>query len=438
MNLQGTMRINAQGHLEIGGCDVVDLAKEFGTPLYIMDEAEIRGRCRAYLRAFRNDYPQAEILYAGKTFLTLAMCRIIAQEGLGLDVVSGGELYTALKADFPREKIYFHGNNKTPAEIAMALDGKVGRFVVDNFDEIQLVNAMAGERGTKASVLLRVTPGIEAHTHSYIQTGQLDSKFGFTLSTGMALTAAKAIEQAPHLELVGIHCHIGSQIFDLEPYGIVAGVMMDFAKQIKAETGIEVREIDLGGGLGIKYTREDEPAEINDYARVVLEKIKTKAGATGMDLPKVLVEPGRSIAGPAGTTIYTVGTIKEIPQVRKYVAVDGGMADNIRPALYESKYEAIVANKANAAATETVTITGKCCESGDMLISDALLPPLQRGDILAVTCTGAYNYSMSSNYNRLPRPAVVLVNDGQAELIVKREDFADLVRNDLVPERLRK
>ncbi|MEW8959984.1 MAG: diaminopimelate decarboxylase [Moorella sp. (in: firmicutes)] len=436
MHLHGTMHIDAKGHLTIGGCSVVELAREFGTPLYIFDEDCIRDNCRKFIRAFAVKEGLGKVIYAGKAFLTMAMCRIIADEGLGLDVVSGGELYTALAAGFPVENIYFHGNNKSYAEICQALEAGIGRFVVDNFAELELLSRLSAERRVKAPVILRVTPGIEAHTHDYIRTGQIDSKFGFTLPNGQALAAAKRVKELPGLEFKGLHCHIGSQIFELEPYRLAATVMMELAAAIKEATGLITSELDLGGGFGIYYTAEDHPQPIGAYAETIFTAVEEAARNLKIPRPLIIVEPGRSIVGPAGSTAYTVGTIKEIPGVRKYVAVDGGMADNIRPALYGAKYEAILANKADRSVIEKVAITGKCCESGDMLIWEAELPQVETGDILVIPCTGAYGYAMSSNYNRLGRPAAVLVKDGTADLILKREDYNDLLRNDVIPHRL--
>lgn len=435
MKLQGTMKINEQGHLEIGGCDTVELIREFGSPLYVMDEAAIRGVCKEYYEAFiaRHD---AEVIYASKAFLNTAMCRIIQEEGLGLDVVSGGELSTALKAGFPMERVYFHGNNKTPEELELALKSGIGRIVVDNLHELALLNALAGEQGVRPKILFRITPGIEAHTHEYIRTGQIDSKFGLVLSNGQAMEAVTEALTLPNLELVGIHCHIGSQIFEMESYQHAAQVMLQFIADIKDATGLEIRELNLGGGFGIYYNSEDEPGMVANYAELVTSTVKAEAERLGLRVPRITVEPGRSIVGTAGTTLYTVGAVKHIPEVRTYVAVDGGMTDNPRPALYQAKYEALLANKANEEGQKLVSVAGKCCESGDMLIWDIMLPVVQAGDVLAVSCTGAYNYSMSSNYNRLCRPAVVLVNAGQGDVIVKREDAEDLTRNDIIPLRL--
>jgi len=435
--LHGTQSVNKQGHLEIGGCDTVDLAKQFGTPLYIMDEANIRDICRQYHSSFVKGLENTEVIYASKAFSTLAMCRIIDEEGLGLDVVSGGELYTALQANFSAERIYFHGNNKSPEELTMAIKAGVGRIVVDNFYEMGILNDLAKELNQPVDVLLRVTPGIEAHTHEYIQTGQIDSKFGFTLPNG---TADRAIDLAlsySNLIVKGIHAHIGSQIFELESFQHEVQIMINYMADILKRTGCLLQELNLGGGFGIYYASGDDPAQISEYAKTVQNALEEACLKQNFPRPKIIVEPGRSIVGTAGTTLYTVGAIKDIPGVRKYVAVDGGMADNPRPALYQARYEAVLANRANEETAEAVSITGKCCESGDMLIWDIELPIAKSGDLLAVSCTGAYNYSMSSNYNRLTRPAVVLVESGHADVIVKRETHSDLLRNDVLPTRLK-
>jgi diaminopimelate decarboxylase len=436
MKLQGTMQINGQGRLIIGGCDAVELAGEFGTPLYVLDEDHFRRNCREYCRAFINRY-DAVVIYASKTLFNLAVGQIVNEEGLGLDIVSGGELYTAAKVGFPMERVYFHGNNKSPGELEMALKLKVGRFMVDNLKELELLNQLAGQINTRAGVIIRVSPGVEAHTHEYIKTGQIDSKFGLALQTGQAMEAVKKALEMENIELVGLHCHIGSQIFEMASYSHAAEVMLNFAAGVRDHTGWTLSELDLGGGLGIYYFQGDNPPSIKEYADSLMAAVKRQAMEKNLPEPRVIVEPGRSISGPAGATLYTVGTIKDIPGVRKYVSVDGGMVDNPRPALYQSKYEALLANKADQPGEEVVSIAGKCCESGDMLIWDIKLPAVEFGDILAVSCTGAYNYTMSSNYNRLPRPAMVLVKDGQADIIVQRETYADLLRNDVVPERLK-
>ena len=425
------MRIDAAGHLEIGGVSTLALARDFGTPLYVLDEVHFRDNCRIYRKAFG---PENRVVYAGKALLCTAICRIIEQEGLYLDVVSGGELFTALSARFPPQRIYFHGNNKSEAEIRLGIDAGVGRFVVDSLFELDLLNRLAGEAGIRQEVLLRITPGIEAHTHDYIRTGQIDSKFGLPIATGQALAGIRQALALPHLRLVGIHCHIGSQIFDLEPFREAARVMLRFAAEVQTATGWLLEELDLGGGLGIYYVSGDDPPAIEDYASAVLDAVEDACRKLGIALPRIAVEPGRSIAGPAGSTLYTVGVVKEIPGVRHYVTVDGGMGDNPRPALYQARYEGALANRMLEEPLKAVTIAGKCCESGDILIHTAYLPYPKPGDILVVPATGAYNYAMSMNYNRLPRPAMVLVGGGKAEVIVTRENFEDLLRNDRVPE----
>ncbi|PKM43595.1 MAG: diaminopimelate decarboxylase [Firmicutes bacterium HGW-Firmicutes-8] len=438
MRLHGTMEINEKGHLVIGGCDTVDLVEEFGTPLYVMDEELIRQNCRSYYEAFTATYSNTKVLYASKAFLPMAMCHVIESEGLGLDVVSSGELYTALKAGFPVEQIYFHGNNKTQDELILAMESKIGRFVSDNIQEMESLNMLCAAHRMKANILIRITPGIEAHTHEYIQTGQIDSKFGLVMSNGQAMEGIRKALQLPNINLIGLHCHIGSQIFELESYQHAAEVMMDFLQKVYEETGHRLAELNLGGGFGIYYVSGDKPATIKAYATIVMETIKRKSEELDYPLPRILVEPGRSIVGPAGTTLYTVGSAKDIPGVRKYVAVDGGMTDNPRPALYQARYEAVLANKADMPKMEEVSIAGKCCESGDMLIWDLHVPLVEQGDVLAVSCTGAYNFSMSSNYNRIAKPAVVFVRDGQADIVVTRETLDDIIRNDIMPERMKK
>ncbi len=436
MYLTGTMRINSQGHLEIGNVDTVDLVKDFGTPLWVIDEQGFRQNCRNIKQAFSR-LGESMVIYASKTLCTTAICKIVAQEGLGLDVVSGGELYTAIKAGFPVEKIYFHGNNKSREETIMAVEAGIGRIIVDNFYELKLLDEICKELGKKQDILLRITPGVEAHTHEYIKTGQIDSKFGFTLPDGQAMDGVKEAISLENVRLVGLHCHIGSQIFAVQSFQHATSIMMDFIAEIKKSSGYEIVELDMGGGFGIYYYPGDEPPAAEDWANAVMLTVESKAKELGLTTPMVIVEPGRSIAGPAGVTLYTAGSVKEVKGIRKYLAVDGGMGDNPRPALYGSKYTAIIANRANENPVEKISIAGKCCESGDMLIWDADLPIVAAGDIIAVFATGAYNYPMSSNYNRLPRPAMVLVNNGSAELILKRESYEDLIRNDLIPDRLR-
>ncbi len=438
MTLPRGLRANDAGHLEIAGCDTVELAQQFGTPLYVMNEDLIREHCREYRQGFDGHYPRWRVLYASKAFLTTAICRLIEEEGLGLDVVSGGELYTALAAHFPPELIYFHGNNKTPDELEMALRAGVGRFMVDSDYELELLNAIAGRLGRTASVILRVTPGIEAHTHDYVQTGQLDSKFGISLAEDQIMVTVRKTLALPHISLRGLHCHIGSQIFELAPYRLAADVMVQLLRRIQDECGVSLAELDLGGGVGIQYTDEDLPLRRGSFVETVIAAVTDACHRHEFSLPELLVEPGRSLVGDAGITLYSVGSIKDVPGIRRYVAVDGGMVDNPRPALYGARYEAVVANKAGAPRTERVSLAGRCCESGDMLIKDITLPPVQSGDIVAVFATGAYNYSMASNYNRLPRPAVVMVTAGQAHVIVRRESYSDLIANDIIPAHLRR
>ncbi|USB34723.1 diaminopimelate decarboxylase [Paenibacillus sp. YPG26] len=438
MFLHGTSTINTQGHLEIGGCDTVELKEKYGTPLYIVDEALVRQRSREYVEAFKQSGLSFQVAYASKAFCTLAMCRLAEEEGLSLDVVSEGELYTALQAGFPVGRIHFHGNNKTPEEIQMAITAGIGCFVVDNFTEIHLLNAIAKENDARVNVLLRVTPGVEAHTHEYISTGQTDSKFGFDIGNGSAFEAVKLASEQSNLNLLGVHSHIGSQIFEVEGFQMAVERVAAFAKSVKEQLNVIFQVVNLGGGFGIRYMEEDTPLKISEYVKAITDGVKQHFTGTYDKLPEIWVEPGRSIVGDAGTTLYTVGTTKDIPGVRKYVAVDGGMTDNPRPALYESKYEAMLANRGNDQSEETVSIAGKCCESGDMLIWDLDLPKVSSGDLLAVSCTGAYNYAMASNYNRIRRPAVVFVKDGASDLVVKRETLNDIVANDLIPERIQK
>lgn len=426
--------INKRNHLEIGGCDCIDLVNKFGTPLYVLDENLIRENCRIYKSAIERNYNgNGMVLYASKAFCTMAMCRIIHQEGLGLDVVSGGELYTAIKSGFPADRIYFHGNNKTLDEIEMAIDCNIRRIVVDNKFELYAINRIASQKGKVVNISFRIKPGIEAHTHSFIQTGQIDSKFGVALENGEAFEIIALASQMENVKVTGIHCHIGSQIFDIAPFKLAAQVMLDFIEEIKIKLGIEIEELNLGGGYGVKYLPEDDAIDYGDFVDEVATVVKSICEAKNIKIPFMLIEPGRSIVAAAGITLYKVGAVKDIKNVRKYVSVDGGMTDNPRYALYKSKYNAILANKPDAIRTEVVTIAGKCCESGDILVEGIMMPEIQVGDIIAIQTTGAYNYSMSSNYNRIPRPAVVLVKDGNARIIVKREDYEDILRNDVIP-----
>ncbi len=431
MYTQHCLSVNSNNHLCIGGVDTVDLVREYGSPLYVLDESAIRANCRLYTEAMQRFYNgNGMILYASKAFCSVATCKIIASEGMGLDVVSGGELYTAHKAGFPMEHIYFHGNNKTKEELEMALSLHVGRIVVDNLDELLQLEQLCAKANQRASVLFRIKPGIDAHTHDFIMTGQIDSKFGVSLENGEALYVIRAATQLSHIDVVGVHCHIGSQIFDLAPFEKAAEVMVHFMADIRDELGLTLSELNLGGGYGICYTEEDDPIAYDKYMEAVSHVVKQTASSRNLPLPKILMEPGRSIVGNAGLTLYTVGSIKNIPNVRSYLAVDGGMTDNPRFILYNAKYDFMLANRAGEPKNATYTIAGRCCESGDLLGKDVQLPTAQRGDILAVLDTGAYNYSMSSNYNRVPRPAVVMTQNGQSRVIIKRETYADVIRND--------
>jgi len=435
--LLGTQRINGAGRLEIGGCDAVELARRFGTPLYVMDEAAFRGACRAYREAFEKLWPNSIISFSGKAFLNLASCKIVEQEGLWLDVCSGGELYTALNAGFPSQRLILHGNNKSDQEITEALQAEAALIVIDSLWELEALNELAGKMGRKAAILIRLSPGVEVDTHTHIRLGQVDTKFGLSLSCGQAMEGVKQALALPNLSLRGIHCHIGSQILELRPFREATEMMVEFLAQIKAETGRELPDLNLGGGPGSRYLSSQQPPAVEEYAKEIVSTLKERLAKHRLKEVRLLLEPGRSLVAEAGTTLYRIGAIKEIPGVRKYVSVDGGLSDNPRPALYEAKYEAIVANKATLPPAEKVTIAGKHCET-DLLISDIDLPRLEPGDILAVQTTGAYNYSMASNYNRLPRPAVVLVHEGQAEEIVARETYSDLLRADRIPPRFSK
>jgi diaminopimelate decarboxylase len=410
---------NAAGHLEIGGCDVVDLAREFGTPLFIYDEQTLRDQCRAYRAAFGARTDLYEIVYASKAFSCRAMAELIAQEDLSLDVATGGELAAARAAGFPPGRIYFHGNNKSPAEIEAG---------VDSFEEIERLEAAAAARDQVQDVLVRVTPGVRPNTHDFIQTGQQDSKFGFGLADGRAHEAVRRLRDAPHLELVGVHAHIGSQIFELDSYRREVEVLFVAIDEWRRDFGFACCIFNIGGGLGIRYTSADQPSSIAEFAAIAVDAVAAGAEKHGIPMPTLFVEPGRSVAGKAAVTAYTVGTVKVIPGVRTYVAVDGGMSDNLRPMLYDSKYEAMLANKAEAEATDVVTIAGKHCESGDVLVRDVHIAPPEPGDIIVTPSTGAYGYAMANNYNAQPRPAVVMVADGRARVIIERETWDDVLR----------
>ena len=420
--------VTAEGHLSIGGCDLVDLAEEHGTPLVVYDEGALRGMARAYRAAFAALAQDVDVIYASKAYFGQAMLRLACEEGLCVDVASGGELFAALRAGFPPERIYMHGNNKDARELGEALDARVGTIIVDNLDEVASLGREAAARGRVQPVLVRVTPGVKPLTHSYISTGQIDSKFGFSIEGGPAREAVDAVRAAPSLELVGLHCHIGSQLFDLSGYGAAAAIVADF---VASCGGDDMRIMDMGGGLGIAYTRDDRPAAVEDYAEAVVESVRAEWGRIGLPMPRVLVEPGRSIVGRAGVTLYRVGGTKDIPGVRTYASVDGGMSDLLRPMLYGAVYEPLLANRAEAEPTETLRLVGKHCESGDVLVSEAALPPVGPGDLVCLPATGAYGVSMASNYNGVTRPAVVFVDGGSARLVTRRETYHDLVARDL-------
>jgi diaminopimelate decarboxylase len=426
--LPSTARLRSDGHLEIGGADTVELAQEFGTPLFVMCDQTFRERARAY----RTAYPDADVYYAGKAFLCVAMARMVAEEGLGLDVASGGELHTALKADFPPERIIFHGNNKSDAELMMGVEAGVGRIVADSTEELERLDRIAASRGRRVRVMLRVTPGVEAHTHEYIQTGQEDSKFGMSVEGGVALEAAKRASDLSNIEVLGFHSHIGSNITGVEAFLRTVEILAEFCANVRDACGIVPSELNLGGGLGIAYTRGDFPARVDNFAEQMRAKLAEEMGRVDIPVPRMAVEPGRWLVANAMVTLYTIGVVKEIPGIRTYVAIDGGMSDNIRPALYGARYEALLANKADVPADRVVTIAGAHCEQGDILIRDVSLPTsVRRGDVLAVPATGAYGFSMASNYNRFPRPAVIAVTDGHARYLVRRETYEDLTARDL-------
>ena len=426
------LNVNEKGHLTIGGCDTVELAKEYGTPLYVIDEDTVRNTCKSYVNSINKYYNGNGLpLYASKALSCKALVQLAMSENMGLDVVSGGELYTAMQAGFPAEKIQFHGNNKTDEELEMALEYNIGRVVVDNLYELERLNSLAEERNRTVKIAMRIKPGIDAHTHDFIRTGQIDSKFGFALETGEAMEAVKKSFEFDNVELTELHCHIGSQIFDIDPFVSAAEVMMDFISDIKEQTGHLISELNLGGGFGIMYTSADNPTAYDNYMNAVSKAVAAKAKEHNIPVPFIYIEPGRSLVGEAGITLYTVGGRKEIPDIRTYVSVDGGMTDNIRYALYESAYTVVNACKADKEPDDKVTVAGKCCESGDLIQKDTMVARVEAGDILAVLSTGAYNYSMASNYNRNPRPAMVMVRDGKARLIIKRETYQDIVMNDL-------
>ena len=423
-------RINQKGNLEIGGCDMVDLVGKFGTPLYLFDEHTIRSKCKEFVRDFTKVYPNTQIAYASKAYINPTLARIFNDEGLGLDVVSGGELAVAQAVNFPPEKIYFHGNNKSYQELEQAVDYGIGRVVVDNFYEITLLNNLEKQKGVKQPILIRISPSVDPHTHSHTTTGVLDSKFGFAIETGDAEKAVKECLSASNLSLMGLHFHLGSPIFEMEPYETALDVVLSFAAKFKKD-GLEIKDISPGGGFAIGYHMDELPPIISDYAEIIANSIKKNCSFLGIEEPRLIIEPGRSIIGRAGVAIYSVGAIKEIKDIRKYVSLDGGMGDNIRPALYEARYDAVVINKMNERPTELVTLAGKFCESGDILVKDIFLPKLESGDLIAIPASGAYNYSMASNYNLAPRPPVIMLQKGHPKLIRERESYQDMMAQDI-------
>ncbi len=427
-----TREVNRHGHLCIGGCDCVNLAEEFGTPLYVFDEDTIRAKCREFRREFTSRYADTLVIYASKAFLNPALANIIKEEGLGLDVVSGGELAVAQSVEFPGNKVYFHGNNKTLAELTQALAYGIECIVVDNFSEIDLLDSLASKNAVKQKVMVRLTPDVDPHTHRYTTTGVLDSKFGFPLVTGQAEAAVKRVTSAPNLVLEGFHFHLGSPILETSPYQIAIDIVLNFASTMHKKYGVQLRQFSPGGGFAVRYTVDSHVPATAEYAEAITSKLSRLTSELGLSRPKLIVEPGRAIVAQAGVALYKVGAIKEISGVRNYICVDGGIGDNIRPALYGAKYEAVVANKVWQTESVKVTITGRYCESGDILIRDMMLAPINTGDLIAVPVSGAYSIPMSSNYNLVPRPAIVLVKGGKARLIRKREDYRHLMSLDAI------
>jgi diaminopimelate decarboxylase len=430
--LPATAGVSDEGHLTLGGCDTLELAREFGTPLYVYDVETLQQQCAGYLEAFRGEHADTDVLYASKAFLNRPFAQFIASQGLGFDAVSGGEIAVLRAAGVRMETVYFHGNNKGPEELDLAVEAAVGRIVIDNLTEVALVESAARAHGKTQGVLLRVSPGVDAHTHEKTTTGILDSKFGVPIATGAAEAAIRAILDAPHLEFRGLHMHLGSPIFELEPYVMGIEVMAEFIADVcRDRLGVEVHEFSPGGGFAVAYTDEQRPPAMAAYAQAILGTLRREADARGFPLPHVTIEPGRSIVGRAGVALYTAGARKEVPGIRTFVSVDGGMADNVRPAMYGSRYEALSAERPLAATEETVSIAGKYCESGDILIKDIALPRLEVGEVIAIPAAGAYQLAMSSNYNLAYKPAVVFVEDGRARLIRRRETAEDLMALDM-------
>ena len=430
-----TLKTNDNGNLSIGGCDLTELAEKYGTPLYVLDEETIRAVCRDYKKAF-SKYKKVRMMYASKALCTMGTSVLISSEGFGFDVVSGGEIYTLHKAGIDMSNVLFNGNNKSIDELNLALDLGVGRISVDNFLELSLLNELAKSKNLVANILLRITPGIECHTHEYIQTGHLDSKFGFDL-TQIDEAVDLILNTYSNLKLHGLHAHIGSQIFETKVYHDEIEILIKELSRLDEKFNLKLDEINIGGGLGVKYTEKDVPPSTYEIADVIINSLNENIQKYKIEPPTVFLEPGRSVISTAGVTLYTLGSSKKVPHGKKYVAVDGGMADNIRPAMYEAEYIAQIANKPDFELSQNVTIAGRFCESGDILIKDINLPEIEEGDILCVFNTGAYNYSMASNYNRVQKPAMVLVNNSQSDIIVNRETLEDLISKDIVPDRLR-
>ena len=430
-----TLKTNDNGNLSIGGCDLTELAEKYGTPLYVLDEETIRAVCRDYKKAF-SKYKKVRMMYASKALCTMGTSVLISSEGFGFDVVSGGEIYTLHKAGIDMSNVLFNGNNKSIDELNLALDLGVGRISVDNFLELSLLNELAKSKNLVANILLRITPGIECHTHEYIQTGHLDSKFGFDL-TQIDEAVDLILNTYSNLKLHGMHAHIGSQIFETKVYHDEIEILIKELSRLDEKFNLKLDEINIGGGLGVKYTEKDVPPSTYEIADVIINSLNENIQKYKIEPPTVFLEPGRSVISTAGVTLYTLGSSKQVPQGKKYVAVDGGMADNIRPAMYEAEYIAQIVNKPDFELSQNVTIAGRFCESGDILIKDINLPEIEEGDILCVFNTGAYNYSMASNYNRVQKPAMVLVNNSQSDIIVNRETLEDLISKDIVPDRLR-
>jgi diaminopimelate decarboxylase len=423
-----TLKINSLGNLEIGGCDTVELAEKYGTPLYVMDEFTIRNICKDYKTAF-NDYAKVNMMYASKALCNMEISKILASEGFGFDVVSGGEIYTVYKSGADMSKVLFNGNNKSFDELTLAIELGVGRVSVDNFFELALLDEVAKSQNKIVDILLRITPGIECHTHEYIQTGHLDSKFGFDL-TQIDEAVELVLNNYKNLKIRGLHAHIGSQIFETSIYGDEVEILIKEISRLDKKHGLKLDEINIGGGIGVKYTQNDCPPSVYDVAKIIINRLNECIEKYGVESPTLFIEPGRSVISTSGVTLYTVGSSKQVPHGKKYFAVDGGMSDNVRPAMYQAEYKAQVANKPDEADFEKVTIAGRFCESGDILIKDVSLPELEEGDILCIYNTGAYNYSMASNYNRVPKPAMVLVNNSQSDIIVTRETLDDLISHD--------